>query len=1522
MCLVLNAMAYDFGAVNEDGVTIYYNILTTSTAEVAANTYGGYTGVVNIPATATNLGTVYNITGIDDSAFDNCAGLTTVTVPTSVRNIGNYAFRNCTDLELITFPDVTITFGTNVMEGCTSLVNFTIPSHMTSIPEAFFKGCTSLQTVTVSGTLINIAWSAFEGCSSLTSAGFAIPNSVISIGYNAFKGCGSLTSVTIPSGVTKLENNVFQNCTSLNSVTLPNTLTEIKAHVFRGCSSLATINFPESLTKIGVYAFNGCSSLMNVNMENTNVNYIDSYAFENCTNLTTLKFANNLSYLGDYAFHNCGEIRYVEFPRTYTSVGARTFMGCAKLLEVTMQSTTTSIGAEAFKDCIRLATVRCYAMTPPAAGSNGCFDGILAAMTIYVPCSAVDAYMAATPWNQFNVTCDPDILISTDVMPFDCGDVLGDGYFTTDETVTLIAVPRNHYMFVSWTENDEVISTDSIYSFVASEDRYITANFTHCHHLITASADPAEYGRVTGGGVYEYSAVARLMAYPYDHYEFFYWTENDSIVSTNTIYRFTVPYDRDLVAHFSPLSYNIHTTVNDTLAGATAGDGVYVYNDTVTVSATTNEHYNFIGWKEYGSIVSTDSVYVFLADRNRNLLAYYEPDYHNINATVNIPGAGTITGAGVYGYNTTATLVATNTQHYTFRTWQENNQTVSTNVTYTFTVTGDRDLVANFTLNSYEVTATANIADAGILTGQGTYLCGDSVTMTAQANLHSTFLNWTENGVVVSTSPTFSFVINGNRHFVANFDVDNYHWTPNITPYNNTMMLTGVIQIDGVEQFSENLEVGAFCGDVVRGSAKAHLVNAINRYLIYMTIYGNNDDQITFQLYDHSTGEVVDLECLTILPFIQDQIIGSTTDPHVLNFISDLFITAIANPVAGGITTGGGPYSFGDIANMDAIPATGYSFYNWTEDGVIISTNASFSFEVTENRTLTANFVMGNHWNANPVSYLNSMEMTCVIEINGTEQRSPYLEIGAFCGNQVRGSQIAEYVESVDRYIAFMMVYGTSGDEITFRLYNHATGNESNYISEQQVTLTPNAVIGSVNNPYVVNFVPAINITTVINPEGAGEVTGAGIYPLGSTVTLTATGFGNYVFVDWSTGGNVIATTPVYSFTATESLVITAYFEFGQHTELATGWNWYSTFIEMNNVDGLQMIKDNIVDKSTYIKSKTEYIEFVGGQWNGTLTSVVNEQMYQIEMVEDYVLGVHGDIANPADHPITLISDWNWIGYPLTDSLDVDVALAGYEAVEGDCVRSLECYAEYNDGIGWIGSLKTMYPGEGYQLLNTSNNTKTLIYQNPGRGEVKANRTTRDNYWQPNVHQFANNMCITSTIKLNRRDFNNENLEIGAFCNGECRGSARPMYIEQLDKYVTFLTIYGEDGDEISFKLYDAALGEVISELADNSISFNQNEVLGSSDEAFEIEYNNILNVDDHSISVGMYPNPAHNGDNVILTTNCDSSKVEVFNALGAKIFETIFNERTALDCFNSSGVYFIQVTTIEGKAFRKIVID
>ena len=117
----------------------------------------------------------------------------------------------------------------------------------------------------------------------------------------------------------------------------------------------------------------------------------------------------------------------------------------------------------------------------------------------------------------------------------------------------------------------------------------------------------------------------------------------------------------------------------------------------------------------------------------------------------------------------TITLTATANEGYTFTNWTENDEVVSTEATYTFTVTGDRTLVANFTLNSYTVTAAANPSQGGSVMGAGTFDHGTSVTLTATANEGYTFTNWTENGSVVSTNATYTFTVTGDRTLVAKF---------------------------------------------------------------------------------------------------------------------------------------------------------------------------------------------------------------------------------------------------------------------------------------------------------------------------------------------------------------------------------------------------------------------------------------------------------------------------------------------------------------------------------------------------------------------------------------------------------------------------------------------------------------------------------------------------------------------------------------------------------------------------------
>lgn len=77
-------------------------------------------------------------------------------------------------------------------------------------------------------------------------------------------------------------------------------------------------------------------------------------------------------------------------------------------------------------------------------------------------------------------------------------------------------------------------------------------------------------------------------------------------------------------------------------------------------------------------------------------------------------------------------------------------------------------MVANFTMANYQITATTNPANSGTITGAGNYNYGATAILTVTPNMNYVFVNWTENGTVVSTNPTYYFVVAGNRNLVAN----------------------------------------------------------------------------------------------------------------------------------------------------------------------------------------------------------------------------------------------------------------------------------------------------------------------------------------------------------------------------------------------------------------------------------------------------------------------------------------------------------------------------------------------------------------------------------------------------------------------------------------------------------------------------------------------------------------------------------------------------------------------------------
>ena len=219
--------AHEIEATNADGKTIYYNwryingkTLSVTYRGDSSNSYKNeYTGNVVIPMSVIYNGKTYSVTSIDDSAFENCSGLTSVTIPTGVTSIG-HAFSGCSALTSIFIPKSVSFISSGIFKDCSSLISIMVDSGNQKYDS---RNNSNAIIETSSNRLI-------AGCENTI-----IPNSVTSIGTEVFYGCSGLTSVTIPNSVTSIGQSAFYGCSGLTSVTIPNSVTFIGQSAFYHC---------------------------------------------------------------------------------------------------------------------------------------------------------------------------------------------------------------------------------------------------------------------------------------------------------------------------------------------------------------------------------------------------------------------------------------------------------------------------------------------------------------------------------------------------------------------------------------------------------------------------------------------------------------------------------------------------------------------------------------------------------------------------------------------------------------------------------------------------------------------------------------------------------------------------------------------------------------------------------------------------------------------------------------------------------------------------------------------------------------------------------------------------------------------------------------------------------------------------------------------------------------------------------------------------------------------------------------
>ena len=160
------AWAYKGETFPLDGVS--YIVTNESTKEVAVYTCdAGLSGDLTIPETVSkedlegNLVT-YKVTSISTPGFYDHPGLTSISIPNSVKTIEANTFANCTGLTSITIPPKVTTIGMRAFEGCTGLKKVTIGYRVTSIEKDAFKGCTNLDEVICLRDASKLTWNDYN----------------------------------------------------------------------------------------------------------------------------------------------------------------------------------------------------------------------------------------------------------------------------------------------------------------------------------------------------------------------------------------------------------------------------------------------------------------------------------------------------------------------------------------------------------------------------------------------------------------------------------------------------------------------------------------------------------------------------------------------------------------------------------------------------------------------------------------------------------------------------------------------------------------------------------------------------------------------------------------------------------------------------------------------------------------------------------------------------------------------------------------------------------------------------------------------------------------------------------------------------------------------------------------------------------------------------------------------------------------------------------------------------------------
>ncbi len=617
-----------------------------------------------------------------------------------------------------------------------------------------------------------------------------------------------------------------------------------------------------------------------------------------------------------------------------------------------------------------------------------------------------------------------------------------------------------------------VVSTDGQRSGAISVR--LVKSIQNTAYNVSVTSNPSSGGTVSGGGVYGNGEYCTIVATEFTGYCFSHWTKNGIVVSNDATYSFPVTEDATYEANFYMISYSISASADPSAGGAVSGAGLYSYGISCTLTAAPNAGYTFVSWKKNGSQVSMDPEYTFTVVENATYVAEFTLNSYNITVSANPSAGGLVSGAGWHNYGSTCTLTAEANAGYSFVHWKRNGSQVSTNATYSFTVTGDASCVAVFSLNSYTISASASPSDGGSVSGAGAHNYGSTCTLTAEPNADYTFVRWTRNGTQVSTDPTYSFMVTSAASYVAWFEQNS---STNVTHaqslaggWNWWSTYIDMEETDGLTQLENSLGAnGRMIKSRSNGYVESYDYNGITSWFGQLSSIRN--DQM-YKINMNASGDamlygnIVGAYPITInggwnwIGFPMSQPVSVDDAMRDFNPSADDVIKG-RNSYATYFSYNGNQMWFGTLNTLE--PGCGYMYQS------LASGTKTLVFQPSRGGALSPNVTPeGNVYRPQDESFPDNMTVTAVVELYGEELRSDVYELSAFVGDQCRGSVRLMYVESLDRYVAFLTVFGNQDEELEFRL----TDGVETMASAESLAYVADGVVGTLFMPEVLRFGP------------------------------------------------------------------------------------------------------------------------------------------------------------------------------------------------------------------------------------------------------------------------------------------------------------------------------------------------------------------------------------------------------------------------------------------------------------------